>query len=85
MHEQIFDLFYYLNMNKGLMTRTLVHLNKISKLNFVKMTFGQRASKQVVSNLIYSKINFLTKVMLKTLKLLLKIFENFVCVKTENK
>ena len=48
------------------------------------MTFGQRASKQVVSNLIYSKINFLTKVMLKTLKLLSKIFENFVCVKTEN-
>ena len=39
------------------------------------MTFGQRASKQVVSNLIYSKINFLTKVMLKTLKLLSKIFE----------
>ena len=72
-------------MNKGLMTRTLVHLNKISKSNFVKMTFGQRASKQVVSNLIYSKINFLTKVMSKTLKLLSKIFENFVCVKTENK
>ena len=52
------------------MTRTLVYLNKISKSNFVKMTFGQRASKQVVSNLIYSKIVFLTKVMSKTLKLL---------------